>query len=352
MEKLSIKTPDDFIALMGHSLGFWPQESLVCVILDRRRIGSTLRVDLPSPGADTAHFVEQILRYVATDREATAVVFGIFTHAPLEPGEIRPHEDVMEELTGRLSQQGVIVRDGWLVGETTFTNYLRMGDDSAPSHPLERILSSELNAELVFRGSSIETSPGFHIPVMARPALSTEVMRHCFRIEAMTPRTATERARTLWNKMLDGGGEPTDDEAAELIANLKFISVRDRLLADIPGIEDSMRDLLLGQTKQSPHWKRVERASEVLFQLYMRTDGTDAAPVLTSLGVIQWWEGHGSKAHQCFQRALEADPGYRLAQLTDHLVRDGILSDWATDKQTAYQPPHTRGPEIGGMGMA
>jgi hypothetical protein len=72
-------------------------------------------------------------------------------------------------------------------------------------------------------------------------------------------------------------------------------------------------DILLGQTKQSPHWNRVDRASELLFQLYMRTDGTDAAPVLTSLGVIQWWEGHSSKAHACFQRALEADPEYRLA---------------------------------------
>ncbi|WP_343319323.1 DUF4192 family protein [Arthrobacter sp. TMP15] len=105
------------------------------------------------------------------------------------------------------------------------------------------------------------------------------------------------------------------------------------------------------ESQQSPHWQRVDRASEVLFQLYMRTDGTDAAPVLTSLGVIQWWEGHGSKAHECFQRALESDPEYRLAQLTDHLVREGIVSDWATDKQTAYQPPHTRGPEIGGMGL-
>lgn len=167
----------------------------------------------------------------------------------------------------------------------------------------------------------------------------------------MNPEAAVSRARTLWDKLLDGGGEPTDDEAAELVANFKFIMVRDRLLADIPGIDEATQDLLLGQTKQSPHWQRVDRASEVLFHLYMRTDGTDAAPVLTSLGIIQWWEGHGSKAHECFQRALEADPEYRLAQLTDQLVREGILSDWATDRQTAYQPPHTRGPEIGGLGM-
>ncbi|WP_425864748.1 DUF4192 domain-containing protein [Arthrobacter sp. TWP1-1] len=351
MEKLSIKTPDDVIALMGHSLGFWPQESLVCVTLNERRIGTTLRVDLPVPGADTAYLVDKVVHYVTTDTEATGVVFGIFTHASWSPNELRPHENVMEELTGRLSQKGIIVRDGWLIGDTSFTSYLRMGTDAATSQPLDRILSSELNAELVFRGSSIEASPGFHIPVIARADLNNEILRHCFRIEAMNPEAAITRARILWNTMLDGGNEPTDDQAAELIANLKFISVRDRLLADIPGIEDSMRDILLGQTKQSPHWNRVDRASELLFQLYMRTDGTDAAPVLTSLGVIQWWEGHSSKAHACFQRALEADPEYRLAQLTDFLVRDGILSDWATDRQTAYQPPHIRGPEIGGIGM-
>lgn len=351
MEKLSIKTPDDFIALMGHSLGFWPQESLVCVTLDGRRIGSTLRVDLPQPGTDKTRFIEQILQYVATDRDATGIVFGIFTDGPIEPGQHRPHEGVVAGLEERLDQQGITVRDGWLVGEATFTNYLRMGMSSTPVHSLDRILSGELNAELVFRGSSIEPSPGFHIPVLARPALSTEIMRHCFRIEAMNPRDAVERARKLWNKMLDGGGEPTDDEAAELIANLKFITVRDRLLADIPGIDDSMKDLLLGQTKQPPHWNRVDRASDVLLQLYLRTDGTDSAPVLTSLGIIQWWEAHGSKAHQCFQRALESDPDYRLAQLTDQLVGDGIVSEWATDRQTAYQPPHTRGPEIGGIGM-
>lgn len=351
MEKLSIKTPDDFIALMGHTLGFWPQESLVCVTLDDRRIGASLRVNLPALGADTAQFVDQIVRYVGTDRDATGVVFGIFTHATWTPNELRPHEDALEELTGRLSQLGVIVRDGWLVGETTFTNYLRMGTPASVTYPLDRVLNSQLNAELVFRGSSVEASPRFRIPVVARQDLNTEVLRHCFRIEAMNPEAAVSRARTLWDKLLDGGGEPTDDEAAELIANFKFIMVRDRLLADIPGIDEATQDLLLGQTKQSPHWQRVDRASEVLFHLYMRTDGTDAAPVLTSLGIIQWWEGHGSKAHECFQRALEADPEYRLAQLTDQLVREGILSDWATDRQTAYQPPHTRGPEIGGLGM-
>jgi hypothetical protein len=50
--------------------------------------------------------------------------------------------------------------------------------------------------------------------------------------------------------MLDGGTNPTDAEAAELIAYLKFVTVG---------------DLLRGQTRQSPNWHRVDRATEVLF---------------------------------------------------------------------------------------
>ena len=352
MERLSIKTPDDFISLMGHSLGYWPQESLVCVILDDRRIGATLRVDLPEPGHDAARYIEDVVKYIATDSDATGVVFGIFTHTPWQPGDPRPFEATMEALTGDLSERDITLRDGWLIGETDFTNYLRMTDEHPTSYPLDRITASELNAELVFRGSSIASNPGFHVPVIAHRDISEEILKHIGRIEVMSSPAAIEKARILWDSLLEGTEMPTDDQAAELLAYFKFISVRDHLLADIPGIDDTMRDLLLGQTKQAPRWDRVDRATEVLLHLYGRSDGPHAAPVLTSLGVIQWWEGRGSRAHDCFQRALEADPYYRLAQLSDQMVAAGILAPWATNRNAAYQPPMNRGPHIDGLGMA
>ncbi|AIY02988.1 hypothetical protein ART_3389 [Arthrobacter sp. PAMC 25486] len=352
VERLSIKTPEDFISLMGHTLGYWPKESLVCITLDGRRIGSTLRVGLPKAGADTTRYVRDAVKYIANDREATGVVFGIFTPVQWEPMDDRPYEDVMEALTGELSQHGITVRDGWLIGETSFTNYFQIVPDPLSRSPLEGIKTSQLNVELVFRGSSIEPTPGFRVPILARRDLSEEVLKHCLRIESMTPRAATAKARILWAGLLDGATLPTDTQSAELLADFKFISVRDRLLADIPGLEDSLGDLLLGQTKRPPQWQRVDRAQELLLHLYTRADGTDAAPVLTSLGIIQWWEGKGSRARQCFQHALEADPNYRLAQLSDQMVGAGILAPWAMDKNSAFRPPMSRGPRIEGMGMA
>jgi len=41
-----------------------------------------------------------------------------------------------------------------------------------------------------------------------------------------------------------------------------------------------------------------------------------AAPILTTIGYINWWEGRGSKAHQYMQLALDTDPGYLFARLT------------------------------------
>ncbi|WP_054009639.1 DUF4192 domain-containing protein [Arthrobacter sp. ERGS1:01] len=352
MERLGIKTPEDFISLMGHTLGYWPKESLVCLTLDGRRIGSTLRVGLPKEGADTARYVHDVVKCIASDREATGVVFGIFTPAPWEAMDEHPYEGVIGILAGELSQHNIKVRDGWIISETSFTNYFQIVPDPLARTPLETIKTSELNAELVFRGSSIEPGPGIRIPILARRDLSEEVFKNCLRIEAMSPRDATTEARILWAGVIDGATLPTDAQSAELLADFKFIAVRDRLLADIPGLEDSLGDLLLGQTKRPPHWQRVDRAQEVLLHLYTRAGGTDAAPVLTSLGIIQWWEGKGSRAHQCFQHALEADPNYRLAQLSDQMVGAGILAPWAMNKNSAYQPPMSREPRIEGMGMA
>jgi hypothetical protein len=352
VERLRIKTPGDFISLMGHSLGYWPQESLVCVVLDDRRIGGTLRVDLPSRTTNAARYVDHIVNYVKIDKQATGVIFGIFTHAAWTPGGPRPYEAVLERLTGGLSQQNIILRDGWLIGETSYTNYLRMTNDSIKTYSLDRIAGSQLNAELVFRGSSIAPDPGFHIPVLVQRDIHEEILKHCGQIEAMSPPAAISKARALWGSLLEGTEMPNDDQSAELLADFKFVSVRDRLIGDVPGLNENLRDLLLAQTNQAPHWARVDRATDLLLHLYSRADRADAAPVLTSLGVIQWWEGRGSRAHECFQRALEADPSYRLAQLSDQMVYAGVIAPWATDRNAAYQPPMNRGPNIEGLGMA
>lgn len=95
----------------------------------------------------------------------------------------------------------------------------------------------------------------------------------------------------------------------------------------------------------------VDRAQDLRLHLYIRANGPDTKPVVTSLGIVQWWEGKESRAHQCYQHAPEANPNYRLAQ-RDQLIAAGTLAPWAMDRNTAYEPSMSRVPWIQGWGVA
>ncbi|MFF2840611.1 DUF4192 family protein [Paenarthrobacter sp. NPDC057981] len=63
--------------------------------------------------------------------------------------------------------------------------------------------------------------------------------------------------------------------------------------------------------------------------------------MLTTIGHINWWQGRGSKAHQYLQLALDTDPGYRFARLSDQMLGAGIVAGWNTNRDTAFKPTST-----------
>lgn len=44
-----------------------------------------------------------------------------------------------------------------------------------------------------------------------------------------------------------------------------------------------------------------------------------------------------TEAHQFLELALEADPNYRLARLSDQMIGTGMVAGWSMDKGTAYR---------------
>ncbi len=225
MNALTIKDPADLLSFIGHTLGFWPQESLVCITLDKGKVGATLRIDLPR--------------------------------------------------------------------------------QSGTELPYARTVSSYLT------------------------------------IRVQAPHQAALQASQLWMGMLDSNDFPTDEDCTMLIANLQFPHIRDRLMADIPGIDEPPQHILFAQTQDAPKWSRIEWAQQLLLHAYTRTSPQHAAPILTTIGYINWWEGRGSRAHQYMQLALDTDPGYRFARLTDQMLGAGIIAGWNTNKNTAYKTDST-----------
>ncbi|MGF4041865.1 DUF4192 family protein [Paenarthrobacter nitroguajacolicus] len=45
---LTVRDPADLLSFIGHTPGCWPQESLVCITLDKGKVGATFRIDLPA----------------------------------------------------------------------------------------------------------------------------------------------------------------------------------------------------------------------------------------------------------------------------------------------------------------
>ena len=337
MNALTIKDPADLLSFIGHTLGFWPQESLVCITLDKGKVGATLRIDLPRQPGHELLFARTVASYLTNDDKATSTVFALYTKAKPLPGQAKPHAGTIAALTGVLAENGITIRDGIFVGEDTYSPY-----DSEPgqdiSLPISTTQYSHVNAEFIYRGSTIEPTNHITLPPRTHQAgEATAVENQMTTITALHPKQAVQQAHELWIAMLDNGNYPTEDATIALIANFQFPHIRDRLMADIPGIDEPPQHILFALTETPPQWSRIEWAQQLLLHAYTRTSPQHAAAILTTIGYINWWEGRGSKAHQYMQLALDTDPGYRFARLTDQMLGAAIIAGWNTNKDTAYK---------------
>lgn len=337
MEKLTIKTPSDVLSFIGHTLGFWPQESLVCITLNENSIGATLRIDLPRQTGQELPYARTVAHYLTSDTTATSVLFAVYTSETTQHGSARPHAATIAALTGVLAEQGITIRDGLFVGDETFSPY-----DGEPGTslalPVNSTQTSAINAEFIYRGSYIEPTDRITLPTTREAAAKATAVGHYMEtIRSQRSDEALQQGRELWSDMLDSKNFPSDEDCHALVANLQFPAIRDRLIADIPGVDEPMQHILFAQTETAPKWSRIEWAQQLLLHAYTRTSAEHAAPVLTAIGYINWWEGKGSKAHQFLQLALDTDPAYRLARLSDHMIGSGLVAGWNMNKNTAYK---------------
>ncbi|NWL32729.1 DUF4192 family protein [Paenarthrobacter nitroguajacolicus] len=298
MNALIIKDPADLLSFIGHTLGFWPQESLVCITLDKGKVGATLRIDLPRQPGTELSYARTVSSYLTSDTQASSIVFALYTSQPCQPGQPKPHAAIIAALTGVLAENGITIRDGIFVSDDTYSPY-----DSGPgqdiSLPISTTEYSRVNAEFIYRGSTIEPTNRIILPTPTGEADHAIAVENRMRtIRAQAPHQAALQASGLWTTMLERNDFPTDEDCVMLIANFQFPHIRDRLMADIPGIDEPPQHILFAQTAASPKWSRVEWAQQLLLHAYTRTSPQHAAPILTTIGYINWWEGRGSKAHQ------------------------------------------------------
>ncbi|MEV8183382.1 DUF4192 domain-containing protein [Specibacter sp. NPDC078692] len=337
MEPIRISSPADAISYMGHSLGYWPKESLVCVALDGKTLGPTLRVNLPNTTDHGQSYAERVAHAVGIDHDATAVLIALFTHQPWGKGHPKPFATMVQGLKRRLLAAGLRVHDVWIVGPESFATYDGANPSSCGNEtPLTAIESCLLNTELVYQGSSVAQSDTPAIPELFT-AVDHDAIEAALQNMSTNPSKSLDAAYRLWMKLIDHGGEPTHDQLAEILAGLQHVGLRDQILADMPGINEPMAATLFGATDEAPQWDRIDNSEKLLRQLLTIAAPAHAAAPLTMLGHICWWKGRGTAAANYMHVALTFDPDYHLARLLDQLLGAGVVSGWAQHQNTAYR---------------
>jgi hypothetical protein len=185
-EHLTISGPEDILGYIPHSLGYWPSQSLVAMTMQGKRLGATLRVDLPETGGRRSReaFARTVAEYLLADKEAdgTLLVFftdggnnddgfndGGFIDGGWEGTAALSFRPLLADLECALGLAGMPVRDAWRVGEEYWRN-LYCTDGSCcpmPGRPVAEIRDSRLNAEMVYLGSSVGAPPGAPAPGIA-----------------------------------------------------------------------------------------------------------------------------------------------------------------------------------------
>src|SRR6478735_771395 len=186
-EHLTISGPEDILGYIPHSLGYWPSDSLVAMTMQGKRLGATLRVDLPESGGRRSReaFARTVAEYLHADKEADGTLLVFFSDGGFDdPG----HDDagfddhvhvhgrdraatssfrpLLADLECALGLAGMPVRDAWCVGEEYWRNVYctDSGCCPLPGRPVAEIRDSRLNAEMVYLGSSVGAPPGAPSP--------------------------------------------------------------------------------------------------------------------------------------------------------------------------------------------
>ncbi|WP_461189996.1 DUF4192 family protein [Arthrobacter sp. Z4-13] len=252
--------------------------TMVCITLNENSIGATLRIDLPRQPGQELPYARTVAHYLTSDTNATSILFAVYTSETSQHGQARPQAGTIAALTGVLAEQGITIRDALFVGDRTLSPY--DGDPGTSlALPVNSTQTSAINAEFIYRGSFIEPTDRITLPATGQEAAKAAAVEHHMEtIRTQPTDIALQQGRKLWAGMLDADTLPSDDDCHALVANPQFPAIRDRLIANIPDVDEPMQQILFAQTHQARKWSRIVWAQQLLLHAYTRTSAEHAAP--------------------------------------------------------------------------
>lgn len=296
-----LSSPGDIVATVPVLCGFVPQDSLVVLSLrgQRKRVGLTVRVDLPPPEAEQA-VAEMLVERISHDgaQAAVVVVYRELARAPR----------LVDGLVAACTRNGIDVTEALHVRDGLWTSYLC----SLPCCPAEGTpvpaAPTLVQAESALDGRAVLSSRAELVRSLAPPTLpaavavgqrlDAEAARWSQAVSAAGVEAVRAQGLRSLRAALDAvaSGETVDEAtAARLAVALHDVQVRDT--AASWGLDEA--DALLALTEQ------------VLRRVVAPYD----APACTLLGWVAYSRGDGARVNVALDRALASDPTYSLARL-------------------------------------
>ena len=182
-DRLTVRSPEDILGFIPHSLGYWPSASLVAMTMHGGTLGATLRLDLPEPDTvNAARYARTVLGYLQKDHDADGALLAMFAPelCTASPSPANGGQDLLTGYTGllrmleaSLGSAGMPVREAWYVGDEYWRDAHCLDPECCPipGRPVQQIRDSALNAEMVYRGSSVGPAPERE-PAPVRPLSS------------------------------------------------------------------------------------------------------------------------------------------------------------------------------------
>lgn len=360
---IHLSGPADVLAVLPYQLGFHPHDCLVAVSLHGTRVGLVQRIDLPPP----RHVGDAVIAMMAPlrqDSPSSVVLIGFEERA----GESRA---MLDEMAGACGAAGVevanrmVVRGGrWFAPDCNHS--------CCPPEGLRLPAPSEVPAVAEFVGREIcplpdrsalagRLEPSRPLMSPALSALADEWLALRLAAKDAGEEEGDECRATeleVWARILCAEDDAESIEAlpaqdlAMLAVSLTDVDLRDALIAwlcprtlaqelidpvllvqmecalpEPPWLGRNIRpggDIMdggdIGDGGDTEHVIALQRIEQRLCNLCAALPDVWAVPALTVLATFTWWRGDGALTRVALDRALKADPHYRLAQLLERMV--------------------------------
>lgn len=348
----------------------------------RGRVGLIARVDLPDLG-DVVHgpqLARGLVSHLVADgaRRAVLVLYtaqdpryvGAGPSAPMAAGRARAA--VAQVAAGQFRAAAEPFLNDvsvWVVARAGYLSLDCTDDRCCPpgGRPLSDLEGTAVSAHMVLAGAMVADSRDDLVRIHPAPVASRRNAARVaerWRVRRIAAGAgggaALDRWRAeglaAWRATMDGvvAGQTAPPPAllGRIEASLADVRVRDAVLlalvagtGDLPersltgepdqpgkevahGTSDALGAIIDAQRGVPPDDVLVAAGAEVLQQVVAHARAKHRAPALTLLALLAWWQADGTRAGVLLDRALEADPAHRLAQLLNDALAGGLAPGW------------------------